>query len=55
MKLGLLFSGGKDSTYAGFLAQKYGHNIVCLISLESKNLESYMFHLLYLKQLINLT
>jgi len=44
MKLGLLFSGGKDSTYAGFLAEKYGHEIVCLISIESKNLESYMFH-----------
>lgn len=44
MKLGLLFSGGKDSTYAGFIAQKYGHTITCLISLESKNTESYMFH-----------
>jgi len=44
MKLGLLFSGGKDSTYAGFLAKKYGHEIVCLIAIDSKNLESYMFH-----------
>ncbi len=53
MKLGLLFSGGKDSTYAGFLAQKYGHKIVCLISMESKNLESYMFHTPSISQTIN--
>ena len=44
MKLGLLFSGGKDSTYAAFLAMKYGHDVVCLISINSKNKDSYMFH-----------
>jgi diphthine-ammonia ligase len=44
MKLGLLFSGGKDSTYAGYLAKKYGHNVACLISIVSENKESYMFH-----------
>lgn len=53
MKLGLLFSGGKDSTYAGFLAQKYGHKIVCLISMESKNSESYMFHTPSISQTVN--
>lgn len=43
MRLGVLFSGGKDSC----LALKYARetdNVVCLISLISKNKESYMFH-----------
>jgi len=41
MKLGLLFSGGKDSTYA---LLKHKDEVVCLITLISKNKESYMFH-----------
>lgn len=44
MKCAVLFSGGKDSTYAAFLAKKQGHKISCLISIISKNPESYMFH-----------
>tara|TARA_Y100000034_G_scaffold134058_1_gene201449 strand:- start:1913 stop:2650 length:738 start_codon:yes stop_codon:yes gene_type:complete len=67
MKLGILFSGGKDSMYAAYLAKKEGsgrknkifssdspdskegsksgdYEISCLISIESKNKESYMFH-----------
>jgi len=44
MKLALLFSGGKDSTFAGYLAKKYNHEISCLITIASKNKESYMFH-----------
>ncbi|MBW2963530.1 TIGR00289 family protein [Candidatus Woesearchaeota archaeon] len=44
MKLGALFSGGKDSTYALFKAMKE-HKVVCLISLRSLNPESYMFHI----------
>jgi asparagine synthase (glutamine-hydrolysing) len=44
MKIGLLFSGGKDSAYAGFLALKQGYEISCLISIVSKNKDSYMFH-----------
>ena len=44
MKLGILFSGGKDSTYAAYLAKKAGNEIKCLISLYSENKESYMFH-----------
>jgi ABC transporter with metal-binding/Fe-S-binding domain ATP-binding protein len=44
MKLGVLFSGGKDSTYASYLAKQAGHEIVCLISILSENKESYMFH-----------
>jgi ABC transporter with metal-binding/Fe-S-binding domain ATP-binding protein len=44
MKCGILFSGGKDSVYAGFLAKKSGHELSCLISILSENKESYMFH-----------
>ena len=44
MKLGVLFSGGKDSTYAAWLVKKEGHEIACLITVYSKNIESYMFH-----------
>ncbi|OIO39782.1 TIGR00289 family protein [Candidatus Pacearchaeota archaeon CG09_land_8_20_14_0_10_30_9] len=44
MKLGVLFSGGKDSVYATYLAKCVGHEIICLISVHSKNKESYMFH-----------
>ncbi|MBK5133103.1 TIGR00289 family protein [Candidatus Bathyarchaeota archaeon] len=43
MKLGVLFSGGKDSTVALHKAAK-NHTIVCLITIISKNKESYMFH-----------
>jgi ABC transporter with metal-binding/Fe-S-binding domain ATP-binding protein len=44
MKVGVLFSGGKDSMYAAWLAKKSGYEIECLISLFSSNKESYMFH-----------
>ncbi|VVB78646.1 tRNA-specific 2-thiouridylase MnmA [uncultured archaeon] len=44
MKLGILFSGGKDSCYAAYLAKQSGHEISCLITIVSKNKESYMFH-----------
>lgn len=44
MKLGALFSSGKDSSYALYLMQKQGHEITCLITLISKNPDSYMFH-----------
>jgi len=44
MKLGVLFSGGKDSTYAALLAKEYGHELSCLISIFSKNKDSFMFH-----------
>lgn len=43
MRLGVLFSGGKDSTYSAFLARKAGHELVCLITIISKNPDSYMF------------
>ena len=43
MKLGVLFSGGKDSTFALYKKMKE-NEIACLISLVSENKESYMFH-----------
>ncbi len=44
MKVGVLFSGGKDSCYAAYLLKKEGKELACLISIFSKNEESYMFH-----------
>lgn len=44
MKVGILFSGGKDSTYTCYLAKKMGHEVACLITIFSKNPESFMFH-----------
>jgi diphthine-ammonia ligase len=43
MRLGVLFSGGKDSTLALHLAAEK-EEVVCLITVVSKNPESYMFH-----------
>ena len=43
MKLGVLFSGGKDSTIALHKTAKK-HKIECLITIISQNKESYMFH-----------
>lgn len=43
MKLAVLFSGGKDSTFALFKARQQ-HEVSCLISIISENKESYMFH-----------
>jgi diphthine-ammonia ligase len=43
MRLGVLFSGGKDSTLALHLASEK-EEIACLITVVSKNPESYMFH-----------
>ena len=43
MKLGVLFSGGKDSTLALHLAAEK-EEVACLITVVSKNKESYMFH-----------
>jgi diphthine-ammonia ligase len=43
MRLGVLFSGGKDSTLALLKAMEK-EEVVCLITIISKNMESYMFH-----------
>ena len=44
MRLAVLFSGGKDSTFTVYKALKEGHEVKYLISLISENPASYMFH-----------
>ncbi|UCH71661.1 MAG: diphthine--ammonia ligase [Thermoplasmatales archaeon] len=44
MKVAVLFSGGKDSAFAAYLAEEHGHEISCFISIVSENPSSYMFH-----------
>ena len=44
MKLASFFSGGKDSTYAMYVAQKQGHEITCLLSVFPKSDESHLLH-----------
>jgi diphthine-ammonia ligase len=44
LKVGVLFSGGKDSTYAAYLARRSGDELGCLITLAPANSDSYMFH-----------
>jgi len=44
MKLGILFSGGKDSAYAAYLAKRKGDELACAIVIKSENKDSYMFH-----------
>ena len=44
MKAGVLFSGGKDSTYAAYLAKQRGDELSCLITLSPTRQDSYMFH-----------
>ncbi|MCC7564931.1 MAG: diphthine--ammonia ligase [Methanomicrobiaceae archaeon] len=43
MKLGVLFSGGKDSLFACHRAMQK-EEVACLITVVSRNEESYMFH-----------
>jgi len=44
MKCAVLFSGGKDSTMAAYLAKQTGHELTCFITVHSENPDSYMFH-----------
>ncbi len=43
LRLGVLFSGGKDSTYAAYIMQRQNYELACLITMKSKNKESFMF------------
>jgi diphthine-ammonia ligase len=43
-RIGLLFSGGKDSTFACAKLLEKGYDVLCLITLFSENQESYMLH-----------
>ena len=44
MDVAILFSGGKDSTMAVYAALNNGENVRYLLSIKSRNDESYMFH-----------
>ena len=44
MDVAILFSGGKDSTMAVYAALNNGENVRYLLSMKSRNDESYMFH-----------
>jgi len=44
MKLAALFSGGKDSTYAIYLAKNQGHDVKCLVSVFPNSEESHLLH-----------
>ena len=44
MKLAALFSGGKDSTYAIYLAKKLGHSVDVLLTLYPYSDESHLLH-----------
>ena len=44
LRLGVLFSSGKDSNYAMHIMQEQNYSIECLITIKSQNLDSYMFH-----------
>jgi asparagine synthase (glutamine-hydrolysing) len=43
MRLGVLFSGGKDSAYAAYITAKEKYALVCLVTIISKNQDSFMF------------
>ena len=44
MKLAVLFSGGKDSSLAAWMAVNEGYELGCLVSIVSENQDSFMFH-----------
>jgi diphthine-ammonia ligase len=44
LRVGVLFSGGKDSTYAAYLAARRGDELACLVTLSPLRSDSYMFH-----------
>ncbi len=43
LRLGVLFSSGKDSTMAAYLMRQQNYHLACLITLRSANEDSYMF------------
>jgi diphthine-ammonia ligase len=44
MKVAALFSGGKDSSYATFVARHYAWEVTHLVTVFSESPESYMYH-----------
>jgi ABC transporter with metal-binding/Fe-S-binding domain ATP-binding protein len=51
MRLACLFSGGKDSTYASYLMEQAGHDVVCLVTIVPADPHSWVFHTLNLEHL----
>ncbi len=43
VKLGVLFSSGKDSCYSAYIMKRQNYDLTCLITMKSKNPDSYMF------------
>ena len=43
-RIGVLFSSGKDSCYSAYIMKKRNYDVACLITMKSKNPDSYMFH-----------
>ncbi len=44
LRLGVLYSGGKDSNLAAYIMKRMNYNLSCLITIVPKSNESYMFH-----------
>lgn len=44
LNLGALISSGKDSIYSMYVMQKQNYKISCMITIKSKNPDSFMFH-----------
>jgi ABC transporter with metal-binding/Fe-S-binding domain ATP-binding protein len=44
MRLAAMYSGGKDSTFAMYLAEQMGHEIVCLVTVRPEDRASWIFH-----------
>lgn len=54
MRVAALFSGGKDSVFAVYIAQQYGWDVSHLVSVQPEKQDSYMFHSIniYLTELL---
>lgn len=44
LRLGALVSGGKDSLYAMYVMHRQNYSIRCIITIKSRNTDSFMFH-----------
>ena len=44
MKLAVLFSGGKDSTYSIYKVKQMGHDVKCLVTVFPKSSNSHLLH-----------
>lgn len=44
MRLASLYSGGKDSTFALYVAEQMGHDVTCLVNVMPEDEASWIFH-----------